>query len=211
EDVLLQNLRSSELVAAMDQIDFCRIPCKEVGFLARGIPAADDGDDLLLEERGVADRAVGHSPSGVLQLTGNSQLDGSSSRRHDHGRRSEDLTVLRGRVEIPVFHLGHCRDARRLEELRTELLGVCAELLSQLVPEDFREADDVVEVFGIEQLAAGKSSLQNRGAQHRTPCVKRRGHAGRSCPDYHYIVLMRFGQTDHPLKSTYVARLMREI
>src|SRR6202162_3625908 len=140
----------------MDQVDLARVPCQEISLLTGCISATHHGHDLLLEERRIADRAIRYSLAGVLQLPGNPELDGSSAGSHDDGGRAEDVPALGLGVEIPVGHLGHRRYAGRLEELGAELLRVGSELFRQLITEDLREADDVIEILGVEQLSTRK-------------------------------------------------------
>src|ERR1700693_1476168 len=95
EDVLLQNLGSAEFVAPVDQVHFARVPREKIRLFDRGISASDNGDNLLLEESGIANRAVRHSSSGVFQLAGNSELDRCSAGGYDRGWRTEDVSGLR--------------------------------------------------------------------------------------------------------------------
>src|SRR4029077_13191737 len=165
----------AELVAAMDQINLARIPSEEIRLFYGGVSAADDGHDLLLEERRIADRAVRYSLAGIFQLAGNPELDGSSTSGHDDGGRAKDVPAFGLGVEIPVGHLGHRRHAGRLEELGTELLRMGGELFRQLITEDLREADHVIEILGVEELPTGKAAFEHGGAEHRTTGIKRRG------------------------------------
>ena len=107
EDVPLQNLGCAEFVSTMDQIDLARVSREKIRFFACGIAAADHRHDLLLEEGRVADRAVRHSLSRVLQLARNPELDRSSARCHDHRGRTENVAVLDLGVEMTVGHLRH--------------------------------------------------------------------------------------------------------
>src|SRR6266852_6160177 len=117
EYVLLENLRCAKLVAAMDQINLARVPRQKISLLTGGVSTTNDGHDLLLEERSIADRAVRYSLARVLQLTRNPELDGSSASGHDDGGRAEDVPGFGLGVEISVGHLGHRRHAGRLEKL----------------------------------------------------------------------------------------------
>ena len=147
----------------MDEVDLRRVAGEKIRFLACGVTAADYRHDLLLEERRVADRAVRNPFASILEFTRNSQLDRSSAGRHDDGGRSEYLPVLAFGMEVAVFHFSDRIDARRLEEFGAELFGVRREFFGELVTEDFRKTDDVVEIFGVEKLATGEPSLQDRG------------------------------------------------
>src|SRR3954464_5693861 len=189
EHVLLKDLRGAELVPAMYEVNLARVARQEVGFFDCGVAAADDRHDLLLEEGGVADRAIRHALPRVFQLTGYSELDRRAARSDYHRRRSKYLALVGLGEEITVGLLGHRRDARRLEEFRAEMLGMGGEFLGQLVAEDLRKPDDVVEVLGVEQLPAGESALEHGGAQHCSPGVERGGHSRRPRTDDHNVVL----------------------
>ncbi len=201
EHVLLQNLGGPELVAPVNQVHLARVPRQEIGLLDRGIAPSDDRHDLLLEECGVADRAVRHSLARVLQLARNPELDRSSAGGHDRCRRAKDIAVVGLRVKIPIGHFRHRCHRHGLEELRAELLGVSGELLRQLVPEDLRKTNHVIEVLGVQQLSTRKPALYDRGPQHGATRVERRRHSRRPGPHNDNVVFTHCRQTIH-LKGT---------
>src|ERR1700737_3564602 len=96
----------------MDDIDLRAIAREKVRFLHGRVTSADDGDRLSLEECPVADGAVGDTPSSVLDLAGNSQLDRRTARGNDNGRRSIDVARIGDRLESAIAqptHAGHVR------------------------------------------------------------------------------------------------------
>src|SRR5947199_6496413 len=105
-------------------------------------------------------------------------------------------------MEITVFGFSNGRHPSGFEEFRAELLGVRRKFFGKLVAEDLRESDDVVEVFGVEQLPARKPALQHRGAQHGASGVERGSHPRRTGSYYNDVVVTCFRQTNHPLEST---------
>src|SRR5205814_2963383 len=186
-----------ELVSPMDQVDLRCVTREKIGLFARGVATSDDRDDLLLEERGVADRTIRDASAGVLQLAGNPQLDGRSPSRDDHCGRTKDLTLLGLSMEVAIRHLRNGRHARGFKKLSAKLLGVRGEFLCQLVPQDFWKADDVVEILGVEQLSAWKSALENRRAQHRSSGIQRGGHSGWTGADDDNVVVTDCCQLFH--------------
>jgi len=68
------------------------------------------------------------------------------------------------------------------------------ELLGQLVAEDFRESNDVVEELGVEELAARKAALEHRGAQHGAAGIERGCHPGRTRTDDYDVVVANCGR-----------------
>src|SRR5207248_8633868 len=62
---------------------------EEVALLEGGVATADHGQDLVLEEGAVADRAVGHAAAGQLLLARNLELPGQAAGGHDHRRGAE--------------------------------------------------------------------------------------------------------------------------
>src|SRR3954467_14557156 len=179
-------------MTAVNEIDLARVPRKEVSFLGRGVTAADYGNHVLLEECSVAYGAVRHSLPRELQLARNPQLYRRSTRSDNRRRRPEDVPVLGLGVEIPVRHLRHGFNARRLEELRAKPFCVRREFLSQLVAKDLRKPWNVVEILGIQKFAAGEAALQHCSLEHGATGVQGGSHSRGPRTDNHNIVVAYF-------------------
>jgi len=183
-------------------VHLARVPGEEIALLDRRIPASHHRDNLLLEECGIADRAVRHSPPRELELAGNSELDRRSASRYDRRGRAENLSGLGLGVKIAVWHLRHRRNTGGFEELSAELLGVRGKFLGQLVAENLREADHVVQVLGVEQLSARKSALEHGRTQHCAAGIERGGHSCRPRTDDDNIVVAYCRHRTHLERST---------
>ncbi len=86
---VLEDRLGAELAPAVDDVDPARVAGQEVALFERGVTAADDGEDLVLEEGAVADRAIGDPAAGQLGLARHLQLSGEAAGGHDHGRSSQ--------------------------------------------------------------------------------------------------------------------------
>src|SRR6185437_2481100 len=82
---LLEDLRRTELVAPVDDVDLFGVPGQVVGLLDRGVTPADHGDRLALEKGAIAHGAVRHAAAGVLQLPGNLELGRGAAGGEDDG------------------------------------------------------------------------------------------------------------------------------
>ena len=74
-------------------------------------------------------------------------------------------------------------------EFRAELLRVAGEALGEVAAEDLGETDDVVEVLGVEKLAARLPAFDDRGPEEGAARIERRRHAGGARSDDHYVVI----------------------
>ena len=134
----------------MDQVHFVRVPCQEIRFLSRGIASAHDGDRLLLEERAVANRAIGDALPRELQLTGNPQLHRSTTRRDDDCGRPIDVALTRLGVELPVIAFADRGHMHAVPEVGAEFDRVRLEFFRELVSEDTLEAGIVFDELRVE-------------------------------------------------------------
>ena len=145
----------------MDHGHLGREAGEKVRLLAGGVAAAGHDDVVASVEGPVAHGAVGDAAPGVLELAGDSQLERRAPGGHDHGRRDVDLLETRAGLEHPVLALPHSLHVGAEEELGAELLGVVGILLREVAAQDLRETGDVVEVLGVEQLAARRAALEH--------------------------------------------------
>src|SRR6266545_6754977 len=119
----------------MHDIDLGRIAGEVVRLFDGRVTSPHHGEDLTLEERAVAHRAVRHALPGVLLLSGHTELDGGPTGSEDHRRRAIGFTPRRGNVEPPVVRLAdllYCVG----DDLPAELLRVLRHLLRELPPFD---------------------------------------------------------------------------
>ena len=75
---------------------------EEDRLLHRGVAAADDDRRAVLEERGVAGRAVGHAAAAELLLAGHAELLVLGAHREDHGAGLVGLVVDPDGVRLAV-------------------------------------------------------------------------------------------------------------
>src|SRR5207253_727260 len=83
------------LAAPVDQVDPAPVPGEEGALLDRGVAAAHNRDLGALEERAVADRAVGDALARELVLAWDVELARLASGRDDH-RGSAELAPVGG-------------------------------------------------------------------------------------------------------------------
>ena len=165
EQALLQDLRRTELVAPVDDVDLFGVPGQVVGLLDRRVAPADDGDGLALEEGPVAHGAVRHAAAGVLQLAGYLELGGRAAGGEDHGGCLVDRAAGGRDLEHAVVPAGDALDVL-LADVGAECGGVRRHLLRQLPPEHVLEARIVVDPLGVEQFATGHAALQQHRLEH---------------------------------------------
>src|SRR5678810_1035982 len=188
----------------MNQVHFVRVAREEVGFLGRGVAAANHRDRVVAEERAVADRAIRDALPRVLDLTGNAQLHWRSACGDDHGLRVVAVARVGARLERAIGHPADTLDHNAVPELRAELLGVLGEPVSQLVAKDSFESRIVFDELGVEELASRKAALEDDGLEHGTPRVHPGAHPGRTGSDDDYVVVV---SRWHVLSSKFGARL----
>ena len=78
-----------------------------------------------------------------------------------------------------------------IPELGAEFHGVQVELLRELVAENVLEPRVVLDDLGIQELTAGKASLQYDRFEHGAAGIERGTHSSRSRADDHNIVCER--------------------
>ena len=86
EDATLENLRRTQLIAAVDEIHLVGIAREKIRFLGGRITATDYGDRVVPEEGAIADRAIRYALARVFELTRNAELHGGAAGRDDGGR-----------------------------------------------------------------------------------------------------------------------------
>ena len=134
----------------MDEVHFVRIPCQEIRLLSRGIASAHDRDRLLLEERAVANRAIGDALPCELQFAGNPQLHRRTTRSDDDCRRPIDVALTRLGVELPVIAFPHRGHVRAVAEVGAEFDCMRLKFFRELVSKDALEAGIVFDELRVE-------------------------------------------------------------
>src|SRR5690606_22040620 len=104
------DLGRAELVATVNQINLRSKACEEVGFLHGAVATADDGDDLVAEEKAVAGGAGAHTATHEAHFVFEAQKVGRGAGGNDH-RFGRILIVsnpdfLFGTLELHLGHVG---------------------------------------------------------------------------------------------------------
>src|SRR5262249_33113537 len=172
ERAILDDLGRPEFVAAMHQVHFARVPRQVIGFFDGGVAASYHREALPLEERAVADGAVGHALARIFLFAGNSQLRRRAPGGQDHGLAA--IRIAAGRLDVEPA-VGMAMDAidRVGDDVGADLLGVLGHLLRQLPPLDALEADVVLDEVGVEELTARRAALDRDRLEHAAPGVHR--------------------------------------
>ncbi len=187
EQALLQDLGSAQLVAPMDQIHLLGIAREKVTLFDGGITATDNGDSVALEECTVADGAVGHTLPCILGLAGDAELDRRTTSRDYRSRCVVNVARLGLDVERSVLEAPD-REHDTLMKLSTKFLCMTLEALREIPALDVLEAWIVFDRFGVEQLSARTTALDDHCLQHRSSGVHPCGHpSGTGTDDYDVI------------------------
>ena len=175
---LEHDLRRAELVAAVHDADLGAELREEDRLLHRAVAAADHDDRAVLEERGVAGRAVGDAAAAQLLLAGDAELLVLGAHREDDGAGAVRLVADPDGVQ--VAGLGAQLDLRREvgDEARAEALGLVAHLLHERGAHDpVGEARVVLDVGRLLEQAAPDEALDDERLQVRARGVQRGGVA----------------------------------
>ena len=155
--------RGAELLAPVNEVDLAREAADERRLLERRVAAADDRDDLVAEERGVARRAVRDAAALEAQLRLEPELAGARAGRDDD---AVGLVLVVADVD-PEGTLREV-DARHVvgEELGAEALGLAAEVLHHhRAHHAVGVARVVLDVRGDHQLTAPVEALDHERVQ----------------------------------------------
>ncbi len=160
---VLHDLGGAQLLAPVDERHLVGEAGEEVGFLERGVAAADDGDVVAAEEEAVAGRARGNAVTEERLLVRQPEHAGLGAGRDDD--RAGELVVaadpdpLRVRGEIDLVDVGG-------DELGAEALGLLAELRHEVGADDaVGEARVVLDVGRQHQLPAGLDTFDDERLQ----------------------------------------------
>ncbi len=183
--------RGAELLATVDEVDLAREAADEGRLLEGGVSAADDGDDPVTEERRVAGGAVRDAAA----LEPGFRLEPDLPRVRAGGDDDAVGDVLVAAHEHLERALGEV-DAGDVvgEELRSEALGLAAEVLHHRRPHDAVGVPGVVlDVRGDHQLAAPVETLDHEWVQVRASGVQRCRVAGRAASDDDHVAYVAHG------------------
>ena len=138
---------------------------------------------LVLVERGVAGRAVGHAAAAELLLAGHAELLVLGAHREDDRAGLVLLVVDPHRVRLAVGARLDLGDVVG-DEARAEALRLVAELLHHLRPHDpLGVAGVVLDVGRLLEQPAPEEALDHERVQVRAGGVERRGVARRTASD----------------------------
>src|SRR5918994_2647705 len=209
-DVLLlssaleHDLRSTELVAAVDD----RKPLGELGdedrVLHRRVPTADHDHLLALEEGTVAHAAGGHPVAAELDLARDTEPLRLRSHGEDHGPGAVLVVVDPDTLEPSVAELDPGRVVA--DEPGAEVLRLLAELGHQLRAHDppVGEARVVLDVGGVLELAPPLEALDHQRLEARPRGVERsRIAGGRAADDDQVLDLALVHQGPPPFIRSY--------
>ena len=184
-------------VTTMDQMNV-RADARKIDGIARcRVAAAHHGDFLAAEKTAVARRAVRHAAAGELLLAGDAQRTRLRARCDDDGpdaifvsKRRDDAFGICLKIELGHFLVeGNGAEAGRL---RTHGESEVERLHS------FCETRVVVELLGIDHLAARAHALERRRSQAGTGRVERSRHARRTLADDRNIEFSGFHDDPFP-------------
>ncbi len=174
---LLQDLRGTEFVAAVDQVDRARVPGGEQRLFDRRVAATDDGDHLVLEEGRVAGRAVRDSAAGHRLLPRYAQLHrvgaaGDNRRLRAHFAVDGRQNVVR---PIPAQPLNAA-----IHRLHPELLGLAVHVDGKVwALHAVSEAGIILDQSRDRDLPSEHPALPENGAPARARRVEAGGETSR--------------------------------
>src|SRR6266511_3165354 len=160
EETVAEDRLRAELVAPVDDVQLLREAREEEALLERRVAAADDGQVHALEERAIADGAVGDTLAVELLLARHLELLGLAAHRDDHGVRRVTRPVLEF-DDLAVRLAPDLLDALQLD-LQAELLCVLAHLLGEVEAGDGFLTRPVLDEVGVEELAPDARREQDR-------------------------------------------------
>ncbi len=195
EGPLLHDLRSAELVAAMDEVDLLAVFGEERRLLDRRVAAADHRQVLLAEhgQRAIADRASADAAHPELTVVGAGYVEPlrGRARREDDALR---LPALRVRLVLE----GVRGEVDRIDGLGDdggpEALGLLAHRIHELGAHDpFGETGEVLHIRGGRELSAGgdtrgHEALEHHGLELGASGVDGSGMGGGAGPDDEDVV-----------------------
>jgi len=129
--VIDQYRLGSQLVAAMNYVDFGGVPGEKVALFDSGVPTADHGQLLALEKGAIAHGTVADTAPPELLLAGDPQVSGQAAGGHDQGRSAKLLSRLQPDNLGVAFDVD-LEDRLEVAHLEAELAGVVAHLGRQL-------------------------------------------------------------------------------
>src|SRR5207245_15708 len=154
----------AQLVAPVKDVDLLGVAREEVAFLDGRVPAADDRQLLTFEESAVANRAVAHAAALVLLLARDAEVARQASSGQDQSRRPDVFARLEAQdLDVPVFV--NLLDRLELADVEPEFARVVAHLRRQLAAEDGLEAGVVLDQLSVQQLAAQRAAVQQKGLE----------------------------------------------
>src|SRR6266568_2230847 len=183
------DLRSAELVAAVDEVDSaCELREKRRLFQRR-IASADHGNLLPAEEKTVAGRAGRNAISQELALRLEPQHSRGSARGDN--QRSGCISFFSGSDgKRPTSQIHFCHRARL--ELRAESLRLLAHMLDQVGPEDaVRKAREILDHGGQPELSARFVAVNHQRLQVGAGRVNGGRQSGAPAADNDYVVHSR--------------------
>ena len=131
EAALLDALGRPQLVSAMNQMNpGCELR-EEHRFFHGRVPAANDSDHLVPEERAVAGGAPRDAPARELGLSRHAELARHRAGRQDHAARGERF-ALAGEDEKPVVVHAELVDRREVADDGAVLLGLLGHEIAEL-------------------------------------------------------------------------------
>ena len=169
----------------MNDVHLLGIASQEDAFLQRRVAAADDSDDLLLEEGAITHRALRHAASLELTFTRNTQLLGLSAGGQDDKVRG--VFAILGLDDLLVAAPVDGRDARRLQ-VDPKLDRLIGHPLGELGSSDVIKARVVLDRVGIQELPAGRPALEQDRFHPGTAGVQRGGETGGPTADDDHVV-----------------------
>src|SRR5918994_803840 len=201
---LEHDLRSSELVTAMDDRELLGELGDEDRVLHRRVATADHDHLLVLEEGAVAHAAGGHPVAAELDLARDTEPLRLSSHGEDHGLCPVLVVVDPDALEPSVAELDPGRVVG--DEAGAEVARLLAELGHQLRAHDppVGEARVVLDVGGGLELASPLEALDHQRLELRSRRIKRSGIArARAADDDHLLDLALVHQGPPPFIHSY--------
>src|SRR6188472_263457 len=184
---LEHDLRSAELVAAVDHGQLAGELGDEDRVLHRRVAAADHDHLLVFEEGAVADAAGGDAAAAELDLAGDAEPSRLRPHRQDHRFRQVLLVA-----EVDLLHaaVGELDPVDVIaDEAGAEALGLGAELGHHLRSHDpLGVAGVVLDVGRVLQLPTPLEALENKRLEVGARGVERSRVAGRPTADDDYVL-----------------------